>query len=49
MTTIAITTKQRKTWHLPEWALVLGFSVGGLIVSLGLAATTWTDAPAAWF
>jgi hypothetical protein len=45
MTAITFATQRRRSWHLPEFALVLGLSVGGLIVSLALAAATWTDAP----
>jgi hypothetical protein len=45
MTTITFATKQQKTWRLPEYALVLGLSLGGLIISLVLAAATWTDGP----
>ncbi|HXD44443.1 MAG TPA: hypothetical protein VN655_04840 [Pseudolabrys sp.] len=44
--TIALFSRQQgKTWHLPEIALVIGLSVGGLILSLGLAAVTWADGP----
>jgi uncharacterized membrane-anchored protein YhcB (DUF1043 family) len=44
--TIALSAKrQRKTWRVPEIALVIGLSVGGLIISLGLAAVTWADGP----
>ncbi len=45
MTTMLVATKQRKSWRLPEYTLVLGLSVGGLIISLVLAAVTWTDGP----
>jgi hypothetical protein len=49
MTTITLVTKQRKNWHLPAWALVLGFSLIGLTVSLALVATSWPDGPVPWF
>ena len=49
MTTITFATKQQKTWRLPEYALVLGLSLGGLIISLVLAAATWTDGPIVGF
>ncbi len=45
MTTVLLATQQRKSWRLPEFALVLGLSIGGLIISLALAAATWTDGP----
>ncbi len=45
MTTVLRATQQRKSWRLPEFALVLGLSIGGLIISLALAAATWTDGP----
>jgi hypothetical protein len=49
MTTITVGTKQITTWRLPEYALVLGLSLGGLTVSLVLAAATWTDGPIVGF
>jgi hypothetical protein len=30
---------------MPEFAILLGVSVAGLIISLALAAATWTDGP----
>jgi len=45
MTIALFARQQRKTWRLPEIALVIGLSVGGLILSLGVAAVTWVDGP----
>ena len=45
MTTMIFATRQRTSWQLSEFALVLGFSVAGLIISLALAVATWTDGP----
>jgi len=44
--TIALFGRQtRKAWHVPEIALVIALSVGGLILSLGVTAITWMDGP----
>ena len=43
MTTISLTTRQRKSWRLPEFGIVLGLSIAGLILSLALALATWPD------
>jgi regulatory helix-turn-helix LysR family protein len=43
MSTIAFVTKQEKSGQLPDWAVVLGFSVAGLVVSLVLSVTTSAD------
>ncbi len=40
MTTVLLATQQRKSRRLPEFALVLGLPIGGLIISLALAAST---------
>jgi hypothetical protein len=45
MTTMLLATRQRTSWQLSEFALVLGFSVAGLILSLAVAMTTWADGP----
>ena len=45
MTTVFFATQQRKSWRVPEFALVLGLSIAGLIISLALAVATWTDGP----
>jgi len=42
MTSTEVTKEYRKSRPVPEIALVLGLSLGGLIVSLALAAATWT-------
>ena len=49
MTTITLATTQHKTRRLPEFALVLGLSLGGLIVSVVLALATWSDGPIVGF
>jgi hypothetical protein len=49
MTTIALVTMQKKSQHLPDWALVLGFSLTGLLASLVLAVTTSPDGLVSWF
>ena len=44
--TIALFGRQtREAWHVPEIALVIALSVGGLILSLGVTAITWMDGP----
>ena len=43
MTTILLSTRRRQSRRLPEFAIVLGVSFAGLIISLALAAATWTD------
>jgi len=45
MTIALFARRRRKTWHLPEAALLVGLSVGGLILSLGFTAATWVDGP----
>jgi len=45
MTTMFLATRHRATWQVSEFALVLGFSVAGLIISFALALATWTDGP----
>ena len=45
MTTVLLSTRQRQSWQLPEFALVLGVSIAGLIISLALALATWPDGP----
>ena len=45
MATVLLTTRQRKSRRLPEFALVLGIAVAGLLISLVLAVATWTDGP----
>ena len=45
MTIALLSRQQSKTWRLPEIALVIGLSVGGLILSLGVAAVTWANGP----
>ena len=49
MTTITLATTQYTTRRLPEFALVLGLSLGGLIVSLVLSIATWSDCPIVGF
>lgn len=44
--TIALFGRQgRKSWRVPEIALLIGVSAGGLILSLVLTAITWMDGP----
>jgi hypothetical protein len=46
MTTTVWTKEYRKARRpVPEFALVLGFALGGLILSLVLAGATWPDMP----
>jgi hypothetical protein len=45
MTTISLATRQRKSWQLSEFGIVLGLSIAGLIISLALAVATWPDGP----
>lgn len=45
MTIALFARQQRKTWRVPEIALVIGLSVGGLILSLCVTAITWMDGP----
>ena len=43
--TIALSTRQKETSRpVSEIALLIGFSAGGLILSLIMAAITWPDA-----
>lgn len=44
MTTTLPATLRRKSWHVPEFAIVLAVSIAGLIISLTLSGATWTDA-----
>jgi len=44
MTIARFASRRRKTW-LPEAALLVGLSVGVLILSLGFTAATWVDGP----
>ena len=43
MTSVLLTEQYRMGWRLPEFAIVIVMSIGGLIISLALAAATWTD------
>ena len=45
MTIALFARRDRKSWRVPEIALLIGVSAGGLILSLVLAAITWTDGP----
>jgi hypothetical protein len=45
MTTLLLATQVRQGRRLPEFAVLLGLSAAGLIISLALAAATWTDGP----
>ncbi len=49
MTAIGIVAKGRKSWQPPEFAIVLAFSLVGLMVWLVLAVATWTDSTIDWF
>lgn len=45
MTTMVLAMGRRTSWRLPEFALVLGISVTGLVISFAFVATTWADGP----
>ena len=45
MTTLLLATQPRQGRRWPEFAVLLGLSVAGLVISLALAAATWTDGP----
>ena len=49
MTSVLLTEQYRMGWRLPEFAIVTVMSVGGMIISLALAAATWTDGPIVGF